>query len=112
MTEFNIIATVGTTEVELSPYPGGGSGYVPADKRRKIYSMVLTNTSYDYITLTLRIYKGTTLEASIPLIIPGSTTLSIAGQKHSPILVVPSGRTLKAVASAASVNVTLAAYDE
>ena len=109
--EFNIIARVGTAEVDLAPYPGG-SATVPADRARKIYAVVLSNTATGANTLTLRIYKGATVEAEFSLNLPSPGTHSIVGTKGSPILVVPPGRTLKAVASAESVVVVLSAYDE
>jgi len=111
MTEFNIIATVGTSETDLAPYPGGSSS-VPSDKRRKIYAMVLANSATSANTLTLKIYKGTTLETSTAIVIPASSTISVVEPKNSPILIVPGGRTLKAVASAESVYVVLSAFDE
>ena len=108
--EFNIVATVGTTEVELRPYPGGTTAEVPADRVRKVYAIVLTNTAAAANTLTLRIYKGATLEASVDLIVPATSTLTIVSER--PVLVVPSGRALRAVASAANVVLLMACYDE
>ena len=109
--EFNIIATVGTAEVDLAPYPGG-SATVPADRSRKIYAAVLSNTAAGANTLTVRIYKGTTLEAEFSINLPSTGVFSFIGTKGSPLLVVPPGRTLRAVASAESVVVVLSAYDE
>jgi hypothetical protein len=109
--EFNIIATVGTAEVDLAPYPGG-SATVPADRSRKIYAVVLSNTATGANTLTLRIYKGAEVEAEFSLNMPSPGVYSVVGTKGSPLLVVPPGRTLKAVASAESVVVVLSAYDE
>jgi hypothetical protein len=109
--EFNIIARVGTSETDLAPYPGG-SATVPAGKVRKIYAMILSNTATGGNVLTLRIYKGDALERDFNINIPSLGVFSQANPKGSPLLVVPSGRTLKAVASAASVDVALACYDE
>jgi len=111
MPAFNIIASVGTSEVELAPYPGG-SATTPTGKTRKIYAIVLTNTATGSNTLTLRIYKGTTLETSFNVTIPSPGSLSMINEKNSPILLIPSNRTLKAVASAESVNVLMAGLDE
>jgi hypothetical protein len=111
MVDFNIMSTVGTSEVGLAPYPGG-EPLVPADKRRKIYAMIIANASPSAVTLTLRIYKDNTLEASVAIVIPASSTISIISQKHSPILIVPGGRTLKAVSSGGNINLTMAAFDE
>ena len=110
MVEFNIIASVGTTEVDLAPYPGGSST-VPSGKRRKIFVMILTNTATSSNTLTLRIYNGTTLESSFNITIPSSNTLAMINDKV-PILIVPSGRTLRAVATSDSINVLMTAVDE
>jgi ribonucleotide monophosphatase NagD (HAD superfamily) len=110
MVEYNIIATVGTSEVDLKPYPGG-SATVPEGRRRKIHVMVLSNTSAGANTLTLRIYKGADLEIFYNLVLPPQSALAIVSEKM-PILVVPSGRTLKAIASAESVQVLMSAVDE
>ena len=109
--EFNIIATVGTTEVELPLYPGG-EAKTPKGKTRKIYTIVLTNTAASANTLTLRIYKGATLEKSFNILIPQASSISFVNEKNSPTLLIPSERTLKAVASAASVDVLLAVVEE
>jgi len=109
--EFNIFASVGTTEVDLAPHPRG-SPTVASDKRRKIYAMVLSNTATGANTLTLRIYSGATLEASFSIHLPSPGAYSVVGRKEEPILIVPPGRTLKAIASAASVEVLMAGFDE
>lgn len=108
--EFNIIASVGTTEVELTPYPGG-SATVPSGKNRKIYVMVLSNLSSATNTLTLRIYKGVTLESSVLISIGAYSTIDIVSVRK-PIIIIPSGRTFKAVASATSVTVLMTGEDE
>jgi hypothetical protein len=109
--EFNIIQTVGTSEVDLAPYPNGNST-TPPGMTRKIYVAILTNTSAGSNTLTLKIYKGTTLEASINIVIPSPGTLALINKKESPIILIPSGRTFKAVASASSVDVLMTGFDE
>jgi hypothetical protein len=111
MVEFNIFASVGTTEVDLAPYPGG-SATVPNGKVRKIYFMVLSNVADGANRLSLRIYRGTTLEVSVDINLASPGMISIVGRKDEPILIVPSGRTLRAVASAESVHVVMAGYDE
>jgi hypothetical protein len=108
--EFNIIATVGTSEVDLAPYPNGSST-VPNGKTRTVYSAVLTNTSTGANTITLEIYKGTSMETSFDINVPASGTLSIANS-GKPIIVIPSGRTFKAVASAESVKVLMVGEDK
>jgi len=107
---FNIIATVGTSEVDLAPYPGGSST-VPVGKTRKIYVAILTNTSTGSNTLTFRIYKEATPEASFNIIIPSPSSLAMISEKQ-PILIIPSGKTLKAIASAESVDVLMTGVDE
>jgi ribonucleotide monophosphatase NagD (HAD superfamily) len=107
---FNIIMTVGTSETDLAPYPDGSST-VSTGKTRKIYVAILTNTSTGSNTLTLKIYKDTTLEKSFNITIPSPSSLAMISEKQ-PILIIPSGRTLKAVASAASVDVLMTGVDE
>jgi len=107
---FNIIATVGTSEVDLAPYPNGSST-TPVGKTRKIYVVILTNTSTGPNTLTLRIYKDTTLEKSFNITISSPGSLAMTNEKH-PILIIPSGRTFKAIASAASMDVLMTGVDE
>jgi hypothetical protein len=111
MVEFNIFATVGTTEADLAPYPGG-SATVPTGKVRKIYFMVLSNVAEGANRLSLRIYRGTTLEASVDINLASPGMISIVSSKDEPILIVPSGRTLRAIASSPSVHVVMAGYDE
>lgn len=109
--QFNIIATVGTTEAGLAPYPGG-SATTPTDKYRKIYGIILSNSAATANTLTLRIYKGASLEASVNMMLGANMLISIISNIENPILIVPPDRTLKAVASAESINVLMAAIDE
>ena len=108
--EFNIIATVGTTEAELRPYPGGTTAVVPTDKVRKVYSMILTNTAASANTLTVRIYKGDSIEASFDVIVPATSTMTVVSEV--PLLIVPGGRALKAIASAANVLLVMTCRDE
>ena len=109
--EFNIIATIGTDEVELRPYPGGVTAEVPADKVRKIYSMILTNTATATNTLTVKVYKGDSVEASFDLIVPASSTISIISNKE-PLLVVHGGRALEAIATSANIILVMTCVDE
>jgi hypothetical protein len=112
MSEFNIIATVGTSEVELVPYPGGSSGTVPNGKTRMIYAIMLSNSATSANTVTFRIYRGGSLEKSFSFNLASPGVFSAVNPKDSPLLAIPSGRTLKAVASAESVDVVLAGYDK
>ncbi len=108
---FNIIATIGTAEVELAPYPGGLST-VPSGKVRKIYMLIATNTATTTNTLTLRVYRGDVVEKSLNIIIPASSTISITSRVDSPVLILPGNRTIRAVATASSVDLVLTCYDE
>ena len=107
--EFNIIASVGTSEVDLAPHPNG-SPTVPQDRVRKVKLMVLSNTAATSNTLTLRMYRGGALEKSIDVVLPPSDT-KVIGDGGRTVLVVLPGRTLRAVASAASVHVLMTAED-
>jgi len=106
---FNIIATVGTVEVELAPYPGG-AGAVPAGRARKIFTLIATNKAATNNALTLRIYRGDVVEKSLDIIVPASSTLVITNT--SPILIVPSNRTLKAIAATENIDLLLTCLDE
>ena len=109
----HIIASVGTAETDLVPY-GGTSSQVPTTKyARIIYGAVLNNEASSANTLTIRIYAsdGTTLEKEIKFALGAYDTVDINRDLNSPILVVPGGKYIKAVATAASVNVILNAYD-
>jgi hypothetical protein len=109
--EFNIIVTVGTSEVDLAPYPNGSST-TPSGMIRKIYVAVLTNSYSGSNTLTLKIYKGSTLEKSLNIVIPSPGTLALIKEKKEPIILIPSGRTFKAVSSTGSMDVLMTGFDE
>jgi len=107
---FEMSALVGTEEVELMP-PGAASGEVPSDRvARKVYGYFFNEQSGSANTLTLRIYNGTTVEREITIVLGANQTLS-ERNINSPWLTIPSGRTIKAQASAASVMVVLQCYD-
>lgn len=109
--QFNIVATIGTTETSLIPYPGG-SEIVPNDKYRKIYVIILNNSASATNTLTLNIYKGVSLESSLNIVLNEYSLTNIVSNSENPILIIPPGRTLKAVASSESVNLLMAGVDE
>jgi len=107
---FEMSALVGTEEVELMP-PGAASGEVPSDRvARKVYGYFLNEQSGSANTLTLRIYNGEDVEREISIVLGANQTLS-ERDINSPWLTIPSGRTIKAVASSASVMVVLQCYD-
>jgi len=98
-----LIALAGTTEVDL--------GTVPTTKvARKIYGYMFNEQSGATNTLTLRVYNGTTNEKELSITLPAYGTLT-NNDFPGPWLTVPAGRTLKAVASAASIQVVLQYYD-
>lgn len=107
---FEMTALVGTAEVELKPQ-GATSGEVPPDRvARKVFGYFFNEQSGSQNTLILRIYNGTTVEREITIVLGANQTLS-ERDINSPWLTIPSGRTLKAVASADSVMVILQCYD-
>ena len=107
---FEMSALVGTDEVELKP-PGAESGEVPSDRvARKAYGYFLNEQSGSANTLTLRIYHGEDVEREISIALEANQTLS-ERDINSPWLTIPSGRTIKAVATGASVMVVLQCFD-
>ncbi|MEM1865975.1 MAG: hypothetical protein QXD57_07090 [Ignisphaera sp.] len=104
---FNIIANVATSEVDLEPYPNG-LAKVPDDRYRYVYTLIVSNTSTDLQTITLRIYRDDLLENEIPIVVQPQSTIQIGG-RTIPLLIVPPGRTLKAVATGSVVLVALVA---
>ena len=83
---------------------------MPSGVVRKVYVIVLANTATTANTLTIRIYRGASLEASVDFVIPPQTTIAISNTS-TPVLVVPSGRTLKAIATAPSVSLLMTCTD-
>ncbi|MEM1672363.1 MAG: hypothetical protein QXT86_09975 [Archaeoglobaceae archaeon] len=104
---FNMVANVGTDEVTLIPYPNG-LAKVPDDRYRYVYTIVVSNTSTDLQTITLRIYRDGSLENEVPIVVQPQSTIQIGG-RTIPILMVPPGRILKAVATGSVVLVALVA---
>jgi len=115
-----------SSEVDLVPLYGTSS-QVPLNKYARVfYGLIITNPGSTVATITIYIYptaEGATKEASVEeasvdLIVGATSTLLINRDVNSPILVVPAGRYVKAVASvpsAPSANVTITllmnAYD-
>ena len=107
---FEMSALVGTEEVELKPQ-GAENGIVPNDRvARKVYGYFLNEQSGSANTLTLKIYNGEDVEREISIALEANQTLS-ERDINSPWLTIPSGRTIKAVATAASVMVVLQCFD-
>jgi hypothetical protein len=102
---FTMEALVGTTEISL--------GVVPAKRvARFIYGIILNEQSGAVNTITIRQYSGATLEKSWSFRLLGNATINIISDINTPLLVIPAGREIKAVASAGSVQVILQAYDK
>ncbi len=109
-----------SSEVDLVPLYGTSS-QVPSNKYARVfYGLIITNPGSTTATITINIYAsdGTTKESSMDLIVGASSTLLVSKNIDSPILVVPAGRYVKAVASvpsapSADVTITLLmnAYD-
>jgi hypothetical protein len=102
---FTLEALVGTTEVPLGIVP-------PKRTARIIYGIILNEQSGTVNTITIRQYLGTTLEKSWSFRLNGNATIDIIKDINTPILVIPAGRELRAIASADSVQVILQAYDK
>jgi hypothetical protein len=77
---------------------------------RKIYRMVIANGQTSPVTLSLVQYKGTEAEKKWVFVVPAGDTKVIGESTENPVLGIPSGRTLKGVASA-DVNLLLDVYD-
>jgi len=107
---FEMSALVGTEEVELKPQ-GAENGIVPNDRvARKVFGYFLNEQSGSANTLTLKIYNGEEVEREISIVLGASETKS-ERDINSPWLTIPSGRTIKAVATGASVMVVLQCFD-
>lgn len=101
---FTIARLVGTTEIDL--------GKVPERKfQRKIYSIILNEHSGTVNTLTFRLYKENVLVEEYPIRIPAYATIGFLQDMNSPILSIPAGLTLKAVAAVPSIMLILSVYD-
>lgn len=108
---FNVVAALGTAESELAPYPQG-SATVPKGYYRRFYLVVIANTADAAATVTIRLYKGDTAEATVTVPVGPRSTVVLSGEGGLPVLTVPPERTLKASASATGVYVLMAGYDE
>jgi len=103
---FTLEAKVGTAEHDF--------GQIPTQKfGRVIYRIVLSELSGANNDLTLRQYAddGTTLEKEWTVRVQANDTIHISGSTNSPILVIPAGKYIKAVATVDHVQVILSCYD-
>ena len=103
---FNLQKLVGIDEINFGQIP-------PTKYERKIYAIIMNNRSTATNRLLLRQYAadGTTLEVEWAFEIGAIDTIDIVSDKESPILNIPAGCFLKTVASAASIQLVLSAYD-
>lgn len=102
---FTMEANVGTNETTI--------GSVPAKRfARFIYGIILNEQSGTVNTITIKQYSGATLEKSWTFKIAAYDTIDIVRDINTPIFVIPGGRSIAVVASAASVQVIMQAYDK
>jgi len=103
---FNLESLISTTEYDF--------GQVPTNKyERKIYAIIMNNRATATNRLLLRQYAsdGTTLQKEWSFEIGAIDTIPLISNTESPILSIPAGRYIKAVASAASIQLILSCYD-
>lgn len=89
-------------------------GQIPANKnQRKIYGIIYNEQSGALNTLTLRQYAsdGTTLDKEWAFKIGANDTIAFLQDTNSPIISIPGGKYLKALAGAASIQLILSVYD-
>jgi len=101
---YNLELLVGVTEEEV--------GSVPSEVyEMKIYGIVMNEQSGATNKLTLRQYTDTTKEKEWTFKLGAYDTIDLLNEKESPILNIPAGRTIKAIATAASIQLILSCYD-
>lgn len=105
---------VGVGEVNIFPPNTGVTGQVPTRKNKRcVYTIVLSDLSGVANWIEIRIYNsdGVTLERiwRIPLVL--NDTLPMINPMDTPILEVPAGKFLRAIAGVASVRVHMMAFD-
>jgi hypothetical protein len=100
---FTVEKLVTTSEAEIFTTPSDVF-------ERKIYRLVIANRQTSPVTISLVQYKGTEVEKNWVFVVPAGDTKVIGESTENPVLGIPSGRTLKGVASA-DVNLLLDVYD-
>lgn len=104
---------VGIAEVNIFPPGTAVTGVVPTRKNKRcVYAIVLSDLSGVANWIEIRIYSALgVLERvwRIPLVI--NDTLPMINQMNDPLLEVPAGKILRAIASVASVRIHCMAYD-
>ena len=110
---FPMDQVVGAGEVNIFPPNTAVTGVVPTRKNKRcVYTIVISDTSGVANWIEIRVYSAlAALERvwRIPLVI--NDTLPMINQMNDPILEVPAGKILRAIAGFASVTVHIMAYD-
>jgi hypothetical protein len=104
---------VGVAEVNIFPPNTGVTGAVPTRKNKRcVYTIIVSDLSGVANWIEIRVYSALgVLERvwRIPLVI--NDTLPMLNQMNHPLLEVPAGKILRAIAGVASVRVHMMAYD-
>lgn len=104
---------VGVAEVNIFPPNTGVTGQVPTRKNKRcVYTIVLSDLSGVANWIEIRVYSAAlALERiwRIPLVL--NDTLPMINRMDTPILEVPAGKFLRAIAGVASVRVHMMSYD-
>jgi hypothetical protein len=104
---------VGAGEVNIFPPNTGVTGQVPTRKNKRcVYTIVLSDLSGVANWIEIRVYSALgVLERvwRIPLVM--NDTLPMINQMNDPVLEVPAGKILRAIAGFASVRVHMMCYD-
>ena len=110
---FPMDQVVGAGLVNIFPPNTAVTGVVPTRKNKRcVYTIVISDTSGVANWIEIRVYSALgVLERAwrIPLVI--NDTLPMINQMNDPILEVPAGKILRAIAGFASVSVHMMAFD-
>lgn len=111
---FNMGALVGVAEVPIVPL-GGVTGNVPTRKNKRcVYGIVLTDLSGVANWVELRVYRvgpPVVLEVSVRIPLVMNDTLPLVNPMNSPIFSIEAGKSFRAIAGVASVQVACMTYD-
>lgn len=111
---FPMDSDVGIAEVNIFPPQGLITGVVPTRKNKRcIYTLIVSDLSGGANWIEIRVYNadGITLERTwrIPLIM--NDTIPMINEMNHPLLTVPAGKILRAIAGVATVRLHAMAYD-
>jgi len=111
---FPMDADIGVVEGNVFPPQGAITGQVPTRKNKRcIYTLIVSDLSGGANWIEIRVYNvdGVTLERTwrIPLVM--NDTLPLINEMDSPILTIPAGKILRAIANVATVRLHAMAYD-